>query len=60
MKQVVGYPGYFYTDDGQVYSSRKSKNGSLKQMKIRTDGSVILCRGGQQKQIRVEDLSKLR
>lgn len=42
MKPVRGYPGYFYTDDGQVYSNRKSKDGSLKPMKIRPDGAAIL------------------
>jgi crossover junction endodeoxyribonuclease RusA len=46
-KRIPNYPDYYITKEGQVYSTRNSRDGKPKPIKTRANGSVTLCRGTQ-------------
>jgi len=56
-KPIRGYGGYSITQDGKVYSTRNSRDGSPKQLR-ESRGSIRMLQNGQQKQIKVSDLIK--
>lgn len=58
-KPIVGYPGYYVTQDGKVYSTRQSRTGAPKLIKVHAKGFVTLFRGHyDRKQVLVRDLVK--
>lgn len=46
-KRIPNYPDYYITKEGQVYSTRNSRDGKPKPIKTKANGSVTLCRGTQ-------------
>lgn len=56
LKPVWGWPGYYVSADGQIWSSRNSMDGSLKQLKIREDGRVLLSNSSKSKYIQTSKL----
>ncbi len=43
MKEIEGYPGYYITQEGKVWSTKKSKEGKWRKMSISTKGYPIVC-----------------
>lgn len=56
-KPVLGYPGYYITQDGQVYSTRHTRTGAAKPIKTHSKGCVTLYQGDyERKQVSVKKL----
>lgn len=56
-KQIPNYPDYYVTHEGQVYSTRNNRYGRAMPIITRSNGSVTLCRGTQnRKQVIVKNI----
>ncbi|MNJ55720.1 hypothetical protein D3C77_512320 [compost metagenome] len=56
-KPIVGYPGYYITQDGKVYSVRSSRTGEAKLLKVQAKERVTLYRSKHDyKQIAIKTL----
>lgn len=49
-KRIPNYPDYYVTHEGQVYSTRNNRYGKAMPIITRSNGSVTLCRGTQNRQ----------
>lgn len=57
LKPITGWPGYFVSEDGQVYSTRDSTARNYKPVKVNKYGKVALHRPGQHKHHKPEELA---
>lgn len=57
LKPISGWPGYFVSEDGQVFSIRDSTERHYKVVHVRKDGKVVLSRPGQQKHFKPPELA---
>lgn len=57
LKPITGWPGYFCSEDGQVFSIRDSTARHYKPVKVNSYGKVALHRPGQHKQFKPQELA---
>lgn len=56
LKPIPNFPGFSISQDGTVYSSRKSTNGTPKEVKVSSRGKVTLTGPGWQRQRYPKDI----
>lgn len=52
LKPITGWPGYFVSEDGQVYSTRNNQERNMIPVKVNRYGKVALHHEGRRKQLK--------